>query len=632
MNSQQRTDITAPASGLFVYDTDTKSFWFYNGTVWTNLSLSATPGWLLTGNAGSNAGTDFVGTSDNQPLRFRVNNAWAGEINAISKNVFFGPETGKSVTTGVLNTAIGAAALANNLVSSNNVAVGDSSLYSHNGATGGGNTAVGTHSLFSSTNSNGNTALGYYSLWRNIGGDFNTALGLNSLSNNINGFSNTAVGSRSLQFNISGSNTAVGANALRFNSTGGSNTATGTNALYSNGTGYANTAMGSGALEFNTIGTANSALGTYALENGSTADENTAVGAYALTNQSFDNGGVSWTSGNVAIGYAALFSNNPQRAQEGIENTAVGHKAMYSNLSGLKNSALGSSALYNNSTGSDNTASGSDALFLNSKGNLNTATGAASLYQNTTGSANVATGNGAMFSNSTGGRNVAIGVSALQTNISGDNNTILGAFANNDGADLNDNTIVGSDAHSSASNTVVIGAGAFTNTPNLALLGNPFTKFTGGYTNWSNFSDGRFKKDMDENVRGLDFILRLRPVTYHMDVRGLYKLWGISPYPKRDSVNEKHSHSLIDEAIKEKEAVRMTGFVAQEVEKAARETNFDFDGIMKPAHDKDHYRLAYGEFVVPLVKAVQEQQKIIEKQNNLISQLSDRIAALEKKL
>ena len=63
----------------------------------------------------------------------------------------------------------------------------------------------------------------------------------------------------------------------------------------------------------------------------------------------------------------------------------------------------------------------------------------------------------------------------------------------------------------------------------------------------------------------------------------------------------------------------MTGFVAQEVEKAARASNYDFDGVMPPTHDKDHYRIAYGEFVVPLVKAVQElseqtdaQKKIIE--------------------
>ena len=35
MTSAQRTAIVSPANGLMVYDTDVKSFWFYNGAVWT---------------------------------------------------------------------------------------------------------------------------------------------------------------------------------------------------------------------------------------------------------------------------------------------------------------------------------------------------------------------------------------------------------------------------------------------------------------------------------------------------------------------------------------------------------------------------------------------------------------------
>jgi hypothetical protein len=45
---------------------------------------------------------------------------------------------------------------------------------------------------------------------------------------------------------------------------------------------------------------------------------------------------------------------------------------------------------------------------------------------------------------------------------------------------------------------------------------------------------------------------------------------------------------------------------------------------------KDHYRLAYGEFVVPIVKAMQEQQQIINdlKKNN--DDLKTRLDKLEK--
>jgi predicted RNase H-like nuclease (RuvC/YqgF family) len=39
---------------------------------------------------------------------------------------------------------------------------------------------------------------------------------------------------------------------------------------------------------------------------------------------------------------------------------------------------------------------------------------------------------------------------------------------------------------------------------------------------------------------------------------------------------------------------------------------YDFDGIHVPVDGNDNYSLVYGAFVVPLVKAVQEQQKMIE--------------------
>jgi hypothetical protein len=36
MDTSQRTGIISPAEGLQVYDTDTKTIWNYNGTVWIN--------------------------------------------------------------------------------------------------------------------------------------------------------------------------------------------------------------------------------------------------------------------------------------------------------------------------------------------------------------------------------------------------------------------------------------------------------------------------------------------------------------------------------------------------------------------------------------------------------------------
>ena len=53
----------------------------------------------------------------------------------------------------------------------------------------------------------------------------------------------------------------------------------------------------------------------------------------------------------------------------------------------------------------------------------------------------------------------------------------------------------------------------------------------------------------------------------------------------------------------EKEKIIFSGFVAQEVEKAAKEVNYDFSGVDKPGRENGLYGLSYAEFVVPLVKA-----------------------------
>ena len=636
MNSAQRIAIATPAAGLFVYDTNTNSYWFYNGSAWSNLVSSGSVGWLLTGNSVTNPVTNFIGTTDAQPLRFRINNLWAGEINPVSGNIFMGKAAGEANTNGFANTAFGTSALKNNTNSSYNVAIGDSSLFFHNGTTGGGNTAVGSHTLYSNNDGGGNTAMGYYSLYSNINGQLNTAIGLNTLYNNLSGHENTAMGSRALQFNDGYRNTATGASALRFNSSGVDNIANGYNALYSNSSGFSNTAIGSLALYSNTLGTQNTALGYLSLSNNTiasdntaighsallsntTASQNTAVGKNALYNQSFSNGNTAWVSGNTAVGYEALYTNSPTSVTNGINNTGVGLYALRANTVGYDNTAVGVTALNSNTVGYFNTAIGRQALFYNTTGNLNNAFGYKALRFNN-GSFNTAYGNNSLENNSTGSYNIAIGPFSLSSNTTGSYNTAIGSDAQNDGINSGYNTILGASAHIAANvnNSIVIGYNAYTNTPNLALLGGPTTGFTGGYSNWSNFSDGRFKKDLDENVRGLDFIMRLRPVTYHMDVRGLYNFWGISPYEKTNALDEKKSWAIMDDAISKKESIRMTGFVAQEVEKAAKESGFNFPGIDVPRNAKEVYTLRYVDFIMPMVKGMQEQQVMIEAMRKVI--------------
>jgi hypothetical protein len=80
----------------------------------------------------------------------------------------------------------------------------------------------------------------------------------------------------------------------------------------------------------------------------------------------------------------------------------------------------------------------------------------------------------------------------------------------------------------------------------------------------------------------------------------------------------------------EQESKMYTGFLAQEVENAALEAGFDFSGVQVPPNDDTPYSLSYAEFVVPLVKAVQEQQIIIEKLQKEIDGLILKVRELER--
>jgi hypothetical protein len=48
---------------------------------------------------------------------------------------------------------------------------------------------------------------------------------------------------------------------------------------------------------------------------------------------------------------------------------------------------------------------------------------------------------------------------------------------------------------------------------------------------------------------------------------------------------------------------------------------YDFSGVDKPKNENDTYGLRYGEFVVPMIKAMQEQQQQIEDLKKQIEEL-----------
>jgi hypothetical protein len=445
----------------------------------------------------------------------------------------------------------------------------------------------------------GNTGIGFQALNANTDGGVNTALGYWSLLLNTTGYSNTAVGSNSLKSNTTGiENTAVGAAALRSSTTGKDNVAVGLSSMFNNTTGNYNSVLGVESMNNNINGNNNTAIGYRALYNNNNGYDNVALGTNALLANSSG-------FGNVAIGSRSLASNSG-----GQYNVAIGDSALYNENGATHNIAIGYLPLFNNGTGSSNIAIGEETLYKNSDGFANLGIGFNALSFNTTGDFNIALGYQALGANVSGGNNVAIGPSA-GTSVLGNTNVMLGPAANV------------SPGPNSISSSVALGWNAIVNSSNKVRLGGTSVTVIEGQVAYSFPSDGRFKFNVsDQEVKGLDFIMRLHPVNYQFDTRKFdaFLKSGDPAAPK-----------LSDQEYQESSAVIHNGFVAQEVEQAAKESGFNFDGLHNPTSEKDNYSIAYSQFVVPLIKAMQEQQKLIETLQKKNEELERRIIALEKK-
>ena len=315
----------------------------------------------------------------------------------------------------------------------------------------------------------------------------------------------------------------------------------------------------------------------------------------------------SSSNSNVSFGYSTL------RTSGGYDNTAIGFSAL-ANTTGGENTAVGKSALYSNVTGIYNTAVGCGALYLN-KGNSNTANGSNALYSNSSGSSNTAVGTCALQSITGASYNTAVGHLSLGSSTSGNNNTAIGYCA-------------GYDNPNNLSNTTAIGYYATATANNQVRIGNSSITSIGGYAACSNISDGRAKRNIKSNVPGLVFINSLQPVTYNIDLGAVDKLLGIDS-AKKDELEKDMSKELKDAMEKSrnaKEAVVQTGFVAQDVEKAAKNIGYDFSGV--DVDESGVYAIRYSEFVVPLVKAVQE----LSEQNNKLQEQVNELTGLVNKL
>ena len=234
-----------------------------------------------------------------------------------------------------------------------------------------------------------------------------------------------------------------------------------------------------------------------------------------------------------------------------------------------------------------------------------------------------------MYSSVSGDWNTAIGFGAAANSTAGVGNTANGAWAlNNSTGDFNIAVGFQAEMFGNHTNSISIGYNSTALGDYKVSIGNANIVSNGGYQLWSNLSDGRFKENVVEDVPGLAFIEQLRPVTYTFNCSEYNNHIGLSI--ENDTMIDEAAKQAWKEQEEKQEQVVHTGFIAQEVEVVAKKIGYSFNGVVTPQSDKDHYSLRYASFVVPLVKATQEQQQEIKALNNKIAAQDQEIAELKR--
>jgi hypothetical protein len=195
-------------------------------------------------------------------------------------------------------------------------------------------------------------------------------------------------------------------------------------------------------------------------------------------------------------------------------------------------------------------------------------------------------------------QSVAIGSFAMQSpTATATSNVVIGHQA---GITLStsNNVIIGQGASSGFAGCVVIGQGAASTANNHIRIGNSQTLATTP-ASWTVVSDRRAKSDIKDSPLGLDFIKTLRPVSYF----------------KKNDENKKTEY----------------GFIAQEVEETLKKAGDSNNGVIYVDPD-GNFGMRYNDIIPITVKAVQEQQELIEELKKENAELIKANAAILKRL
>ena len=325
----------------------------------------------------------------------------------------------------------------------------------------------------------------------------------------------------------------------------------------------------------------------------------------ALWNQKLDK--TEFNGDNIAdlleqIGWQGGGSDTTEikNAMEEHNRSKTAHTNLFSlkadkSLSNVTTSSI-LSKLRGGGTNSTNTALGLNAFNSNTTGIFSTAIGSYSLDANTTGSHNTAVGNFALSDNVTGEHNTAVGAMALRYS-TGNNNTAIGYMALSNNTAYSYCTGLGYSAQVTGDRQVQLGGASDTVYAQKAVV----TR-----------SDERDKIDITDSDLGLNFILKLKPRRYKMNPREAY----FQTTENTEMISENiatNDYTAPNDGSKARKRPHY-GLVAQEVKQAMNELDIDFAGYLDSKVDggEDVLSLGYTEFIAPMIKAIQQQQEMIE--------------------
>ncbi len=558
--------------------------------------------------------------------------------NTAQNNTAYGIQAMDAITTGDNNTALGYSAGGGLTSGTSNTAVGFEAM----GAgivTGAENEAFGRRALKNLTSGAGNVAVGTEALLDTTSGSQNVAVGKQALENCNSGGNNVAVGYQTLRNTTGTGNIAIGKETAKSNTSGSRIIAIGTEAYDAADTENDNLAIGEGALGGSIAGGEyNVAIGNYVLDALTSGDENIAIGyqaGSALTTGSSNvfignnaaGTGVVTGANNIGIG-----ANSSQNMTSGNTNVGIGARTLHATTTGVKNTCVGMEAGEDIVSAQNCTIMGYRAGYVNTAHEC-TAFGSESALANTSGAGITAIGREAYKTGDTEGHNMAIGLQTMDTGVNGgeynvavgnfalkqitsaDGNTALGYNAGNSvttgglntfighqaGQDTvalttgTGNTVIGNNARTSvnnAENQIVIGNNLTGIADNRVTLGSSGGTINCSYTannTWTQSSDERLKKNINEDNLGLNFINELKPVTFN--------------WKPKSEIDSEFQATRLNKGEKDTETL-IHGLIAQDVKKAMDKVGNDtFNGWSESA---DGQEISREMFITPLIKAVQE--------------------------